>query len=159
MRYQYYWYKFLSLFYQSLVQNISMAQVHENKQNTLIYLGKTERITFLFLLNKIKRQQDSCLSQKQGLISYYTLPRLGLDSKHCSFSQTPDSPCDLTRHDGLLAVEALGGALIRIALRAQQALILGNKRLFHQSVITFGTVEASLVPVPAFVTKILRDSE
>lgn len=60
-----------------------------------------------------------------------------------------------TRHDGLLAVEALGGALVRITLRAQQALILGNKRLFHQRVITFGTIEASLMPVPAFVTKIL----
>lgn len=60
-----------------------------------------------------------------------------------------------TRHDGLLAVEALGGALVRIALRAQQALILGNKRLFYQRVIAFGTVEASFMPVTAFVTKIL----
>lgn len=61
-----------------------------------------------------------------------------------------------TRHDGPLAVEALGGAFIRIALRAQQALILGSKRLFHQRVIAFGALEASFVPVPVFVTKILR---
>lgn len=60
-----------------------------------------------------------------------------------------------TRHDGLLAVETLGGALVRIALRAQQALILGNERLFHQGMIAFGTIEASFMPVPAFVTKIL----
>lgn len=60
-----------------------------------------------------------------------------------------------TRHDGLLAVKALGRALIRIALRAQQALILGSKRLFHQRVIAFGAIKASFMPVPAFVTKIL----
>lgn len=70
---------------------------------------------------------------------------------------TQEVPCDLTRHDGLLAVEAFGGALIRIALRAQQALILGNKRLFHQRLIAFGAIEASFMPVPAFVIKILRD--
>ena len=68
-------------------------------------------------------------------------------------------PFDLTRHDGLLAVEALGGALVRIALRAQQALVLGSKRLFHQRAIALGTVETSFVPVPAFVTKILQDSD
>lgn len=60
-----------------------------------------------------------------------------------------------TRHDGLLAVEALGGALVRIALRAQQTFILGSKRLFHQRVIAFGAIEACFMPVSAFVTKIL----
>lgn len=60
-----------------------------------------------------------------------------------------------TRHDGPLAVEALAGALVRVALRAQQALVLGSKRLFHQRVIAFGTVEACFMPVSAFVTKIL----
>lgn len=37
-----------------------------------------------------------------------------------------------TRHDGLLAVEALGGAFAGIAVGAQQALILGSKGFFHQ---------------------------
>lgn len=68
-------------------------------------------------------------------------------------------PWDLTRHDGPLAVEALAGAFVRVALRAQQALVLGSKRLFHQRVIAFGTVEACFMPVSAFVTKILRGSK
>lgn len=61
-----------------------------------------------------------------------------------------------TWHDGSLAVEALGGTLIGIAVCAQQALILGNKRLFHQRVMAFVAPEASFMPVTVFVTKILR---
>lgn len=61
----------------------------------------------------------------------------------------------LTWHDVSLAVEALGGTLIRITVCAQQALILGNKRLFHQRVVAFGALEATFMPVTVFVTKIL----
>jgi hypothetical protein len=56
-------------------------------------------------------------------------------------------------------VEALRGALVRIALCAKQALILGNEGLFHQRVITFGAPEAFFMPVPGFVAKILGDSK
>ena len=86
---------------------------------------------------------------------YYTVPVLGFNSKRCRFSYRPGVPCDLTRHDGLLTMEALGGALVRIVLGAQLALILGSKRLFCQRLIAFGAIEASFMPVMAFVTKIL----
>lgn len=98
--------------------------------------------------------------QRGGFLSYSAFPWvLGWNSKPCSFSERLGLPWDLTRHDGPLAVEALAGALVRVALRAQQALVLGSKRLFHQRVIAFGTVEACFMPVSAFVTKILRGSK
>lgn len=61
----------------------------------------------------------------------------------------------LTWHDVSLAVEALGGTLVRITVCAQQAFILGNKRLFHQRVVAFGALEATFMPMTVFVTKIL----
>jgi hypothetical protein len=54
-------------------------------------------------------------------------------------------------------VEALGGTLVGIAVCAQQAIILGNERLFHQRVMAFVAPEASFMPVTVFVAKILSD--
>lgn len=69
------------------------------------------------------------------------------------------APCSLTRHNGLLAVETLGWVLIRVAFGTQQDLILGGKWFLYQRAIAFGTPEAPLVPVAAFVGQILGENK
>lgn len=62
----------------------------------------------------------------------------------------------LTRHDGLLALMAFGGVLIRIALGAQQLLVFGGERLVHQWALALEAVETVLVPVTVLVGQILK---
>lgn len=66
--------------------------------------------------------------------------------------------CCLTRHNGLLTVETLRWILIRVAFSTQQKLVLCSKWFLHQRATAFGTVEASLMPVAAFVGQILGES-
>lgn len=63
----------------------------------------------------------------------------------------------LTRHYAGLAVEALGGILIGVAINAQQQLILGSKWFLYQRASAFGTLETNFMPVAVFVGKILKD--
>jgi hypothetical protein len=62
----------------------------------------------------------------------------------------------LTRHDGLLALVALGGVLIGVALSAEQLVILGGEGLVHQRAFTLEAVETLLVPVAVLVGQVLR---
>lgn len=68
-------------------------------------------------------------------------------------------PCLLTRHNGLLAVETLRRILIRVAFSTEQELVLGSKGFLHQRATAFGTLEARLMPVAAFVGQILGESK
>lgn len=69
------------------------------------------------------------------------------------------SPCCLTRHNGLLAVETLRWILIGVAFSTQQDLIFGSKWFLHQRATAFGTLEAPLMPVTAFVGQILGENK
>lgn len=57
----------------------------------------------------------------------------------------------LTRNDGLLAVVALGGVFVGVALGTQQLLVLGGERFVHQRALTLEAVETGLVPVAVFI--------
>lgn len=57
-------------------------------------------------------------------------------------------------HDGLFALMALGGVLVRIALSAQQLLVLGGKGLVHQRAFALEALEAVLVPVTILIRQI-----
>lgn len=65
----------------------------------------------------------------------------------------------LTRHDGLLAVMAFGGVLIRIALGAQQLLIFSGEGLVHQWAFALEAVETVLMPVTVLVGQILKQQK
>lgn len=60
-----------------------------------------------------------------------------------------------TRDDGFLAVVALGGVFVGIALGAQQLLILGGEGFVHQGALALEALEAFLMPVAVFVRQIL----
>lgn len=57
-------------------------------------------------------------------------------------------------HDGFLAVMALGGILIGVALGAKKLLILGGERFVHQGALTLEALEAVFVPVTVLVGQI-----
>lgn len=59
--------------------------------------------------------------------------------------------CSLTRNDGLLAVVALGGVFVGVALGTQQLLVLGGERFVHQRALTLEAVETGLMPVAVFI--------
>lgn len=65
----------------------------------------------------------------------------------------------LTRHNGLLAVMAFGGVLIRIALGAQQLLIFSGEGLVHQWALALEAVETVLMPVTVLVGQILKQQK
>lgn len=65
----------------------------------------------------------------------------------------------LTRHDGLLALIALGGVLVGVAFSAEQLRVLGWERLVHQGVVTLEAVEAVIMPVAVLVGQILWGNE
>lgn len=58
------------------------------------------------------------------------------------------------RHDGLLALVALGGVLIGVALSAEQLVILGGEGLVHQRAFTLEALETLLVPVAVLIGKV-----
>lgn len=58
------------------------------------------------------------------------------------------------RHDGLLALVALGGVLVGVALSTQELLILGGEGLVHQRALAHEAVEAVLVPVAVLVGQV-----
>lgn len=60
-----------------------------------------------------------------------------------------------TWHDGFLALMALGGILIRVALSAEELLILGGEGLVHQRALALETLETFLMPVTVLVGQIL----
>lgn len=60
-----------------------------------------------------------------------------------------------TWHDGFLAGGALGGVIMGVALGAEQQIIFGCERLFHQRAATLGTLKALLVPVAILVGQVL----
>lgn len=68
--------------------------------------------------------------------------------------------CDHLRtwHDGFLAVVALGGILIGVALGAEELLILGGEGLVHQRALALEALEAVLVPVAVLVGQILQSA-
>lgn len=61
-----------------------------------------------------------------------------------------------TWHDGFLAVVALGGILIGIALSAEELLILSGEGLVHQRALALEAHEAVLMPVAVLVGQILQ---
>lgn len=61
-----------------------------------------------------------------------------------------------TWHDGFLAVVALRGILIGVALCAEELLILGGEGLVHQRAFARDAHEAVLVPVAVLVGQILQ---
>lgn len=69
------------------------------------------------------------------------------------------APYYLTRHNSPLAVKALRWIFVRIASCTQQALVFSCKRLLNQGVMALGTLEARFMPVAAFISKILGESE
>lgn len=60
-----------------------------------------------------------------------------------------------TWHDGFLALMALGGILIRVALGAEELLILGGEGLVHQRAFALETLETLLMPVTILIGQIL----
>lgn len=58
------------------------------------------------------------------------------------------------RHDGLLALVALGGVLIGVALSAEQLVILGGEGLVHQRPFTLEALETLLMPVAVLVGQV-----
>lgn len=64
-----------------------------------------------------------------------------------------------TWHDGFLALMALGGILIGVALSAEELLILGGEGLVHQRALALEAHEAVLVPVTVLVGQILRERQ
>ena len=67
----------------------------------------------------------------------------------------PVTPAGLTRHDGLLALMALGGVLIGVALCAEQLVIFGGEGLVHQGAFTLEALETVLVPVAILIGQVL----
>lgn len=63
-----------------------------------------------------------------------------------------------TWHDGFLALMALGGILIGVALCAEELFILGGEGLVNQRALALETLEAFLVPVAVLVGQILDNS-
>ena len=57
----------------------------------------------------------------------------------------------LTWHDGFLALVALGGILIGVALSAEELFILGGKGLVHQRALALEAHETLLMPVTVLV--------
>lgn len=64
---------------------------------------------------------------------------------------------DLTRHYGFLALVALGGILIGVALSAEELLILGGEGLVHQGAFALEALKAVLMPVAVLVGQILPE--
>lgn len=64
---------------------------------------------------------------------------------------------DLTRHYGFLALVALGGIFIGVALGTEELLVLGGEGLVHQGALALEALEAVLVPVAVLVGQILRE--
>lgn len=62
----------------------------------------------------------------------------------------------LTWHDGLLAFLALRRVLVRVAVRAEQLVLLCSEGLVHQRALAPRAVEAGLMPVPVLVGQVLQ---
>ena len=67
--------------------------------------------------------------------------------------------CLPTWHDGFLALVALGGIFIGVALGAQELFILGGEGLIHQRALALEAHETLLVPVAVLVRQILREHQ
>lgn len=61
-----------------------------------------------------------------------------------------------TWHDALLALLASRRVLLRVALSAEQLVLLGSERLVHQGAPAPRAVETGLVPVPVLVRQVLQ---
>lgn len=64
-----------------------------------------------------------------------------------------------TWHDGFLALVALGGILIGVALSAEELLVLGGEGLVHQRALALEALETFLMPVTVFVGQILQEQQ
>lgn len=65
----------------------------------------------------------------------------------------------LTWHDGFLALVALGGVLIGVALSTEELLILGGEGLVHQGALALEALETVLMPVAVLVGQILQKQQ
>lgn len=61
-----------------------------------------------------------------------------------------------TWHDALLALLAAGRVLLRVAVGAEQLVLLGSERLVHKGPPAPRAVETGLVPVPVLVGQVLQ---
>lgn len=72
------------------------------------------------------------------------------------FSTFQSALSHLTRHYGFLALVALGGILVGVALSAEELLILGGEGLVHQRAFALEALETVLMPVAVLVGQILQ---
>lgn len=63
----------------------------------------------------------------------------------------------LTWHYGFLALVALGGILVGVALSTEELLILGGEGLVHQGAFALEALETVLMPVAVLVGQILQE--
>lgn len=77
---------------------------------------------------------------------------------YLSFGEACDSICGSlpTWHDGFLALMALGGIFIGVALWAEEPFILGGEGFVHQWAFALETLETILMPVAVLVGQILQ---
>lgn len=61
-----------------------------------------------------------------------------------------------TWHDALLALLASRRVLLRVAVSAEQLVLLGSERLVHEGAPTPRATETGLVPVPVLVGQVLQ---
>lgn len=64
---------------------------------------------------------------------------------------------NLTWHYGFLALVALGGILVGVALSTEELLILGGEGLVHQGAFALEAFETVLMPVTVLVGQILQE--
>lgn len=64
---------------------------------------------------------------------------------------------NLTWHYGFLALMALGGILVGVALSTEELLILGGEGLIHQGAFALEAFETVLMPVTVLVGQILQE--
>lgn len=65
----------------------------------------------------------------------------------------------LTWHYGFLALVALGGVLVGVALSTEELLILGGEGLVYQRALALEALETVLMPVAVLVGQILREQQ
>lgn len=77
---------------------------------------------------------------------------------YLSFGEACASICGFlpTWHDGFLALMALGGIFIGVALCAEELFILGGEGFVHQWAFALETLETILMPVAVLVGQILQ---
>lgn len=73
------------------------------------------------------------------------------------FLSFQSSLSDLTWHYGFLALVALGGILVGVALSTEELLILGGEGLVHQGALALEALETVLMPVAVLVGQVLQE--